>query len=231
MRWWQIVTLALLLSMYAGVQAQHAAPIPAPTEDHPKAAGAPRSVVLAGGCFWGIQGLFEHVHGVRRVVAGYSGGTAEHANYAWVSSGLTDHAEAVQITYDPATISLGEILQIFFTVAHDPTQLDQQWPDVGPQYRSAIFYADTAQQAFATAYLAQLTAAAAFRKPIATRLQPLGVFHPAEPHHQDYLLKYPRAPYVMLYDLPKLRDLQRLWPTRYRKQALDVDGNERTLAE
>jgi peptide-methionine (S)-S-oxide reductase len=230
-RWLQAWLLALLLSAHAPLWAQQAVALPTPATDQPKSEGTARSVVLAGGCFWGVQGLFEHVKGVRRVVAGYTGGAAEHANYPWVSSGLTAHAEAVQITYDPAAISLGEILQIFFSVAHDPTQLDQQWPDVGPQYRSAIFYADSTQQELASAYITQLTAAAAFRRPIVTRLEPLGTFYPAEAHHQDYLLKYPRAAYIVMHDLPKLRELQHLWPTRYRERAVDIDGNERTLAQ
>jgi len=228
-RWLQALTLGLLLAASAP-WAQQPPPFPAPAADRAKTAGPVQTVVLAGGCFWGTQGLFEHVRGVRRAVAGYSGGSAEHANYAWVSSGSSDHAEAVQITFDPAVISLGEILQIFFSVAHDPTQVNEQWPDVGPQYRSAVFYADAAQKELASAYVTQLNQAGVFRRAIATRLEPLAAFYPAEAHHQDYLLEHPRAAYIVMHDLPKLRELQRVWPMRYRENAVDVHGNERTAA-
>jgi peptide-methionine (S)-S-oxide reductase len=236
-RCWHLVMLGVLLFAAGPVLAQQAAlsgsapPFPAPVTDNPKTAGAAQTVVLAGGCFWGIQGLFRHVRGVRRAVSGYSGGSAEQADYAWVSSGMTRHAEAVQVTFDPAVISLGEILQIFFSVAHDPTQVNEQWPDVGPQYRSAIFYADAAQQQLASAYVAQLAQAGVFRRSLATRLEPLTAFYPAEAYHQDYLLQHPRAAYIAMHDLPKLRELQRVWPTRYRERAIDSQGNERSLVQ
>jgi peptide-methionine (S)-S-oxide reductase len=137
----------------------------------------------------------------------------------------------VQVSFDPAVVSLGELLQIFFAVAHDPTQVNQQWPDLGPQYRSAIFYADATQQQLAADYIGQLSQGGVFRRAIATRLEPLSAFYPAEAHHQDYLLKYPRASYIVLYDLPKLRDLQRVWPERYRERAIDSNGVEQTLEQ
>lgn len=223
--------LGVVLFAAGSVLAQQSPPFPAPATDNPKAAAAEQSVVLAGGCFWGVQGLFQHVRGVRRAISGYAGGSAEQASYAWVSSGVTSHAEAVQVTFDPAVISLGEILQIFFSVAHDPTQVDEQWPDVGPQYRSAIFYADAAQQQLASAYITQLAQAGIFRRAIATRLEPLTRFYPAEAYHQDYLLQHPRAAYIVLHDLPKLQALQRLWPARYRERAIDSQGNARSLVQ
>jgi peptide-methionine (S)-S-oxide reductase len=224
--WCALCVLTLSFGMLLTAQAQNAVPIPAPLGDRPKLAAPAQTIVLAGGCFWGIQGLFQHVRGVRKVVAGYAGGDAEHATYAWVSSGQTAHAEAVQVSFDPAVVSLGELLQIFFAVAHDPTQLNQQWPDQGPQYRSAIFYADATQQQLAADYIALLSNGGVFRRPIATHLAPLAAFYPAEAYHQDYLLKYPRAAYIVQYDLPKLRDLQRVWPERYRERAIDSNGVE-----
>ena len=211
--------LALLIGLHAIAAAQTLAP---PLKDNAKSAGPAQTIVLAGGCFWGVQGVFQHVRGVSKVVSGYAGGTAETATYAWVSSGQTAHAEAVEITFDPAEITLGELLQVFFAVAHDPTQLNAQWPDVGPQYRSAIFYKDAAQQQLAQDYIAQLTAAGAFRHPIVTRLEPLTAFHAAEAYHQDYMTKYPRAAYIVLYDLPKLQELQRTFASRYREQPVTL---------
>ena len=177
-----------------------------------------QTIVLAGGCFWGVQGVFEHVRGVESAVAGYAGGTAETANYAAVSTGATGHAEAVQITYDPAQISYGEILRIFFSVALDPTEVNRQGPDVGTQYRSEIFTITAEQAEAARAYIAQLDRADAFSRPIATRVAPLAGFYPAEAYHQDYLVRHPANPYIVINDLPKVRELQRLFPEHYVEQ-------------
>jgi peptide-methionine (S)-S-oxide reductase len=189
--------------------------IPAPSVDNPKAAGPPQTAVLAGGCFWGVQGVFEHVRGVRKVIAGYSGGQRATADYGQVSSGSTGHAESVKITFDPAQISYGQILQIAFSVVHDPTQLNRQGPDVGSQYRSEIFYADDAQKRIAEAYIAQLGQARAYPRPIVTRVDALKGFYPAEDYHQDYLIHNPNVPYIAFVDLPKVENFKRTFPELY----------------
>jgi peptide-methionine (S)-S-oxide reductase len=197
---------------------QEAAPmvLPAATADGPKSPGHPQTAVVAGGCFWGMQGVFEHVRGVRGVVAGYAGGPARKAHYEDVETGATGHAESIEITFDPAEVSYGELLQIYFSVAHDPTQLNRQGPDSGPQYRSVIFYADDQQRRVAEAYIAQLTEAKSFPRPIVTRVEELKGFYPAEGYHQDYYLKNPHAPYIVFNDLPKIRALKQLFPDDYR---------------
>ena len=167
--------------------------------------------VLAGGCFWGVEAVFEHVQGVRNVVSGYAGGSARDANYAAVSSERTRHAEAVRITYDPAKISYGQLLKIHATVAHDPTQVNRQGPDVGPSYRSAIFPQSAAQRQYAARFLAQLRASKAFRRPIATRIES-GTFYPAEASHQDFMRRNPNHPYIVTHDRPKLAKLRRAFP-------------------
>jgi peptide-methionine (S)-S-oxide reductase len=186
-----------------------------PVIDAAKSAGAPQTAVLAGGCFWGVQGVFEHVRGVKRVVAGYAGGERATAQYETVSSGGTGHAESVQITYDPAELTYGQILQIAFSVVHDPTQLNRQGPDFGSQYRSAIFYADETQKHIAEAYIGQLTDAHAFAHPIVTRVTPLKGFYPAEDYHQDYLVHHPDQPYIAYNDLPKVENLKLTFPGLY----------------
>jgi peptide-methionine (S)-S-oxide reductase len=186
-----------------------------PAIDNPKAAGAAQTAVLAGGCFWGVQGVFEHVRGVQKVVAGYAGGERATAQYATVSSGTTGHAESVKITFDPATISYGQILQIAFSVVLDPTQLNRQGPDAGTQYRSAIFYADENQQHIAQAYISQLDQAHVFARPIVTRVDPLKGFYEAEDYHQDFLIHNPTQPYIALYDIPKLENFRRTFPELY----------------
>jgi peptide-methionine (S)-S-oxide reductase len=175
-----------------------------------------QTVVLAGGCFWGVEGVFEHVRGVLKVVSGYAGGAAKDADYDVVSTGRTGHAESVQVTFDPGQVSYGEILRIFFSVAHDPTQLNRQGPDTGTQYRSAIFYADKAQKDLATGYIRQLEASGKYAGRIVTRVDPLEGFYPAEGYHQDFIENNPRNPYVMVNDLPKLRELKALYPNLYR---------------
>ena len=187
----------------------------APVRDNPKVEGPLQTAVLAGGCFWGVQGLFEHVRGVRRVVAGYAGGEKKTADYETVSSGRTGHAESVEITFDPAIVSFGEILEVFFAVAHDPTQLNRQESDVGTQYRSEIFYVDDAQREIAQAYIAQLVRAHVSEHPIVTRVEPLNGLYPAEDYHQDYWVHNPNNPYIAFYDLPKIENLRRVLPSFY----------------
>ena len=172
--------------------------------------------VLAGGCFWGQQGLFEHVKGVSKVVAGYSGGERDTARYRLVASGTTGHAESVQITFDPHQVTFGQILRIYFSVAHDPTEVNRQGPDEGTQYRTEIFAASPEQQATAQAYIAQLDTARVFTAPIATKVEPLKAFYPAEDYHQDYLVQNPDASYIRINDLPKIEALKRVWPDFYR---------------
>ena len=174
------------------------------------------TVVLAGGCFWGQQGLFEHVKGVTKVVAGYAGGERATAHYRMVSSSTTGHAESVRITFDPHKVTFGQILRIYFSVAHDPTEVDRQGPDEGSQYRSEIFAATPEQEATAKAYIAQLDAAHVFGAPIATRVEGLKGFYPAEDYHQDYLVQNPDSSYIRINDLPKIAALKQVWPDFYR---------------
>ena len=191
--------------------------VPVPQADNARASGALQTAVLAGGCFWGIEGVYEHVRGVRKVLSGYAGGEKSTAHYDEVSSGRTGHAEAVEVTFDPQEISYGEILRIFFSVAHDPTQLNRQGPDTGTQYRSAIFYADDTQRDIAKGYIAQLNESGLFKRAIVTRVDPLERFYPAESYHQDFIAKNPRYPYVVFNDLPKIRNLKQVFPELYRE--------------
>jgi peptide-methionine (S)-S-oxide reductase len=181
----------------------------------PPAASAIGTAVLSGGCFWGMQGVFEHVRGVKQVLAGYDGGKKATAQYELVSTGTTGHAESIRIVFDPSQITYGEILRIYFSVATDPTQVNQQFPDEGTQYRSEIFYANAAQRQVAERYIAQLNAAKIFHAPIATRVDPDGGFFRAESYHQNYLVLHPQAPYIATYDLPKVADLKAMFPQRY----------------
>jgi len=221
----------ILISAVLGYQilttafaAEEAVVVPAPTLDNPKAAGPLQIAVLAGGCFWGVQGVYQHVRGSRQVLSGYSGGTKATADYETVSRGESGHAEAVEIRFDPKELSYGEILQIYFSVAHDPTQLNRQGPDVGTQYRSAIFYADESQKRIAAAYIAQLDRAKVFRRPIVTRLERLAAFYPAEAYHQDFLIKNPNYPYVVINDLPKITSLKAIFPARYQEQPITAQS-------
>ena len=172
--------------------------------------------VLAGGCFWGVQGVFQHVDGVTSAVSGYAGGTAKTAHYEMVGTNTTGHAESVQVTFDPGRISYGHILQIYFSVAHDPTELNRQGPDVGTQYRSAIFPTNPEQSHIAEAYIAQLSQSHVFDFPVVTKIEPGGEFFPAEDYHQDFLTRNPRHPYIVINDLPKIENLKRLFPDLYR---------------
>ena len=190
--------------------------LPDPKLDAPLAAGKDQVAVFAGGCFWGVEAVFEHLKGVKNVVSGYSGGSAVTAHYAVVSSGQTGHAESVRVVYDPSQISYGQLLKVYFSVAHDPTQLNRQAPDVGTQYRSEIFAASAQQQKLANAYIAQLSAAKAFTAPIVTKVEPLKAFYPAEDYHQDYLRLHPDQPYIVYNDAPKLVHLKQLFPRLYK---------------
>jgi peptide-methionine (S)-S-oxide reductase len=188
----------------------------------PAGSNSLQTAVLAGGCFWGTQGVFEHVKGVRQVLAGYSGGAKATAHYEMVGTGTTGHAESIQITFDPAVVSYADILQVFFSVAHDPTELNRQGPDTGSQYRSEIFFADESQQKTAQAYIAQLEQAHVFRHPIVTRVDPLKGFYPAEGYHQDFLVRNPTYPYIVYEDLPKIANLKRELPQIYVDQPVLV---------
>jgi peptide-methionine (S)-S-oxide reductase len=190
--------------------------LPDPATDQPlsKTSGA-QTVVLAGGCFWGIQAVFEHVKGVSSATAGYSGGAAATAQYETVSTGTTGHAESVRVVYDPSQISFGQLLKVFFSVAHDPTELDRQGPDEGTQYRSVIFAASEEQRRVAQAYIDQLNRAKVFSQPVVTRVVALQAFYPAESYHQDYAERHPNEPYIAINDLPKLEHLKQMLPELY----------------
>ncbi len=216
-----LMAAPLLTGCLAAGSGDAAVRLPAPAYD-PPAAGASETAVLSGGCFWGVQGVFQHVRGVKSVFAGYAGGKRATAQYEVVGTGLTGHAESVKITFDPKMISYGQILRIFFSVATDPTQVNQQFPDEGTQYRSEIFYADAVQKEIAQRYIAQLNAAKAFKTPIATRVDPDTGFFKAEDYHQDYLVRHPDAPYIATYDLPKVAALKAMFPANYRPTPVTV---------
>ena len=193
-----------------------ASAVPAPAVDAPRASAPGReTAVLAGGCFWGVQAVFQHVKGVITATSGYSGGSAKTAQYEIVSTGETGHAESVQIVYDPAQITYGELLRVFFSVAHDPTQLNRQGPDQGTQYRSAIFYANDDQKRIAQAYIAQLDQAKVFSRPIVTQVVSLQAFYPAEAYHQNYAALHPNQPYIVFNDAPKVEHLRAVFPDLY----------------
>ena len=193
-------------------------PFPKPAVDQPLAASkAQETAVLAGGCFWGVQAVFEHLKGVTSVAAGYSGGHVESPGYEMVSSGLTGHAESVNITFDSSQISYGQILMVYFSVAHDPTQLNRQGPDSGSQYRSAIFYSSDDQKRIAIAYVAQIDAAQVYPSKVVTQIAPLKAFYRAEEYHQDYLKSHPQEPYIVYNDLPKLAHLKKEFADMYRE--------------
>lgn len=204
------LTLFLLL-LVSAIQS-----IPDPVVDEPLVSTSEGKVaVLAGGCFWGVEAVFEHVKGVKNVLSGYSGGSASTAEYGMVSSGRTGHAESVQITYDPSQISYGQLLKVFFSVAHDPTELNRQGPDEGTQYRSAIFFANEDQKRIARAYIDQLTQAKIFRHSVVTQVVSLKGFYKAEAYHQDYLAHHPNEPYIVYNDLPKIARLRKQFPELY----------------
>jgi peptide-methionine (S)-S-oxide reductase len=194
--------------------AEEAVIIPPPTMDV-QASDGTQTAVIAGGCFWGVQGVFQHTAGVINAVSGYSGGSKATANYTMIGTGATGHAESVEIKYDPKKISYGKILQIFFSVVHDPTQLNRQGPDSGTQYRSAIFTTSDEQKKVADAYIAQLNAAKVYKKPIVTKIGPLEAFYPAEDYHQDYLTLHPNQPYIAFNDIPKVENLKKIFAENY----------------
>ena len=223
-RWLPGLALAGSLCIAPALHAaEPAVPVPPPAVDLPAAPGhALQTAVLAGGCFWGVQGVFQHVAGVKAAVSGYAGGAAGTATYPQVGSGTTGHAESVRIVYDPATVSYGRLLQIYFSVAHDPTELDRQGPDTGPQYRSTIFAADAGQARVAHAYIDQINRARTFGRPLATTVEPLKAFYPAEAYHQDFLTLNPQHPYIVFNDLPKIDHLKHLFPALYRAEPVLV---------
>ena len=201
--------------------AETAHEIPAPAVDAP-ASGGPQTLVVAGGCFWGVQGVFQHVTGVTSAVSGYAGGEPATAHYEMVGSGRTGHAESVKITYDPGKVSLGKLLQVYFSVAHDPTQLNRQGPDVGTQYRSTIFAMNDEQAKVAQAYIDQLDTTKLFGRKIVTTIERGRAFYPAEGYHQDYLTLHPSQPYIVFNDLPKIENLKRMFPAIYRTEPVLV---------
>jgi peptide-methionine (S)-S-oxide reductase len=201
------------------VASEKAMALPAPAlDDHLASSPGQETVVIAGGCFWGIQAVFQHVKGVISATSGYSGGSKTTAEYEIVSTGTTGHAESEQIIYDPSKITYGQLLQVFFSVATDPTQLNRQEPDEGTQYRSVIFYTNDQQKKIAEAYIAQLNAAKIFKNKIVTQVVPLKAFYPAEGYHQNYAAKHPDNPYIATYDAPKVAALQKMFPQLYKNQ-------------
>jgi peptide-methionine (S)-S-oxide reductase len=220
---------AAMLAVAAGFAAVHlpasaaaaSLRVPPPQSDL-AAADGPQTVVLSGGCFWGVQGVFEHVSGVLQAVSGYAGGAASTANYETVSTGETGHAESVRITYDPKVVTFGHLLQVFFSVALDPTEVNRQGPDSGTQYRSEVFVGNEDQARVARAYIAQLDQAHVFARPIATRVDQLSGFYPAEGYHQDYLIQHPDSMYIVINDQPKITALHRLFPEEWRQDPVRV---------
>ncbi|MDT6962811.1 MULTISPECIES: peptide-methionine (S)-S-oxide reductase MsrA [unclassified Cupriavidus] len=233
-RWTRPTTLKMMgLAMLAAVattwrvpalSAEDAVRIPAPTVDEKADASHSATAIFAGGCFWGVQGVFQHVRGVTLVTSGYAGGAANTAQYEKVGTGRTGHAESVEVRYDPTQISYGKLLQIFFSVAHNPTQLNYQGPDHGTQYRSAIFPLTAEQKRIADAYIAQLGAAKAYPSPIVTRVEPGKPFYAAESYHQDYLTRNPNDMYIVFNDLPKIGNLKKMFPDVYRNDPVLVSG-------
>jgi len=209
--------LALLAAIVLPACAEEAVVVPAPLLDPPAAVAThSQTAVFSGGCFWGVQKVFQHVKGVQSAVSGYAGGSSATAEYEIVSTGSTGHAESVQVRFDPTVVSYGTLLRVFFSVAHDPTEVDRQGPDGGPQYRSNVFTTNDDQKRVAEAYIRQLDAAKVFAQRIATRVDPLPAFYPAEAHHQNYATLHPDSRYIAIYDLPKVRNLERLFPQLYR---------------
>ncbi|WMD22474.1 peptide-methionine (S)-S-oxide reductase MsrA [Achromobacter seleniivolatilans] len=211
-----------LLGAGAAQAAETAFIIPPPAMDQTTTAAATEKAVIAGGCFWGVQAVFQHVKGVTSAVSGYAGGKADTANYDTVSGGRSGHAEAVEISYDPKQVSYGQLLQIYFSVAHDPTQLNRQGPDSGTQYRSTVFPESDSQRKVAEAYIAQLNKAGVYSKALATTVEPLQGFYPAESYHQDYLVRHPYSMYIMVNDIPKVENLAKTFPDRYRDKPVLV---------
>jgi peptide-methionine (S)-S-oxide reductase len=213
----------LLLNAPVGLAETAVAIAPPSVDESVPEKAATETAVFAGGCFWGVQGVFQHVEGVTAAVSGYAGGARDTAHYEQVEEGDTGHAETVEITYDPHRITYGKLLQIYFSVAHDPTELNRQGPDSGPQYRSAIFIQNPEQEKVAAAYVKQLDQSGAFSRPIATKLEPFTGFYPAEAYHQDFLTRNPTYPYIAINDLPKVRALQKTFAPLYRDKPVLVN--------
>ena len=224
--------LALLLVLFgagamvrlASSGAEEARAIPAPAADLPSSTASSEVAVLAGGCFWGVQGVFQHVRGVTKAVSGYSGGQRDTAQYETVSGGETGHAESVQVTFDPTKVTYGQLLQVYFSVIQDPTELNRQGPDSGTQYRSAVFPLNDMQRHVAQSYIAQLEKAHAFPAPIVTKTEPFKGFYPAESYHQNYLTLHPNSAYIAINDMPKVANLKRLFPNLYRDKPVLVEA-------
>jgi peptide-methionine (S)-S-oxide reductase len=211
-----ILNVLPAIGLAACVSSTVAGPLPDPSTDVPLAkAKGTATAVFAGGCFWGVEAVFENVKGVVDAVSGYTGGTVASPKYVAVTTQQTGHAESVRVTYDPSQVTYGQLLKVFFSVAHDPTELNRQGPDVGTHYRSAIFFGNPEQQRIARAYIAQLQAAKVFPQPIVTEVTALKTFYPAEDYHQNYLVKHPTQPYIMMYDMPKLAALKSELPALY----------------
>ena len=210
--------LVIIIFALSRPTSSRSAPFPDPAVDDPLApASSQRSMVVAGGCFWGVQAVFQHVKGVVSATSGYSGGEVKNPSYEAVCTGRTGHAESVRLVYDPSQVSFGQILKVFFSVAHDPTEVNRQGPDSGTQYRSAVFFEGDDQQRITRAYIEQLNHAGTFRRPIATQVIPLNQFYQAEAYHQDYATKHPYEPYIAINDLPKVDALRKEHPGLYRK--------------
>jgi peptide-methionine (S)-S-oxide reductase len=228
-RWlWAPLTVLTVVAIawQSGFAQEAAVKIPAPKDDVALASqSSGATAILAGGCFWGMQGVFEHVKGVKQVLSGYSGGTVVNPGYEEVSSGTTGHAESIQIKYDPSQVTYGTLLQVYFSVAHNPTELNRQGPDEGTQYRSAIFYSTDEQKRIAQAYIAQLNAAGVYSSPIVTETTAFKAFYPAEGYHQDYLIHNPDSMYIAFNDLPKIDNLKRMFPDLYRDKPVMVSSN------
>jgi peptide-methionine (S)-S-oxide reductase len=228
-----VLSLAVILSATvigvgsgAATAAEKVRVIPPPAQDEPAQQATPEVAVLAGGCFWGVQGVYQHVKGVEKALSGYAGGSPRTAHYEIVGWGNTGHAESVQVMFDPQQITYGKILQIFFSVVHDPTQLNRQGPDTGTQYRSAVFPASAEQAAVAKSYIAQLNEARVFDAAIVTKIEMDRQFYPAENYHQDYLKLHPTSPYIIYNDLPKIASLKRVFPELYRAAPVLVNGTK-----
>jgi len=215
-----VLSGAALLTARGRTTAERAVAVPAAAVDESIVAGRDETIVFSGGCFWGVQAVFEHVRGVKSAVSGYAGGTMVNPSYEDVSSGSTGHAESVEVVFDPSTVSLGKLLEVFFSVAHDPTQKDRQGPDVGTQYRSAVFYVTEDQRKVVDAYIKQLTDARTFPRPIVTQVSHLRAFYPAEAYHQHYAMLHQDSPYIYTYDLPKVAALKERFPALYHEEAM-----------
>ncbi len=216
---------ALVAAATLSVSADTAVVVPAPSQAIAASSATSDTIVLAGGCFWGVQGVYQHMEGVTRAVAGYTGGTTANPSYEQVSTGTTGHAESVEVTYNPSKVSLGQILQVYFSVVQDPTELNRQGPDEGTQYRSEIFTENAAQAQFAKTYIAELDAKKAFRAPIVTKVEPLSAFYRAEGYHQNYATLHPDQAYIAYNDIPKIEGLKQLFPALYRDKPMLFAAN------